>query len=124
MCISVCVCVSVVQGHPITLLKLSRYHLPNLYLTLINLRLCNPNLRRRFFVTSEACTVATDVAFPVRSALHHDVRVFFPTLSTTDFTADLFPCCLSLQQNNFTSMECKNDKCFNKLVIFFLLPLN
>ena len=91
---SVCVWVCVLscwaeRGRP--LFRLEPYRLPNLRLTLINLRLCNSNLRRRFSLTSEACTVATHVVFPVWPALSHLGAKLFPHyLSEISQPHDLF----------------------------------
>ncbi len=115
MCVCVCVCVCgcvcvqscwVEWGHP--LFRLKRYHLPNLRLTLINLRLCNSNLWRQFFLTSEACTVAIDVVFPVWSALLrlHEDKFSHTYLPQKSQQLHLFSCRFFFffsKQNNYTS---------------------
>lgn len=121
--VCVCLCVFVLScwvgwGHP--LFRPRRYHLPNLRLTLINLWLCNSNLRRQFFLTSEACTVATDVVFPVWSALWRLCEMFFPHyLSQISKPLRLvFLLFFPPKQNNLSPARTPHDKHFNKLVIF------
>lgn len=58
MCEGICVIIPKRLGS--SLFGLTQYHLPNLWLTLKHLRLCNSNL----LLPSEA-RIATDVAFPV-----------------------------------------------------------